>query len=110
MTEIAFAFALLAAAGWILLAEIRTGSERQLLAHLSDWGPVSWQRALRRVGHGRHLLARIACRDWRRLYPARFVAALDLHDCDPVAAICAANAAAAEPELTAGLTRQETAR
>lgn len=114
MTEIAFAFAALAAAGWILLAEIRTGSERLALAHLASWGPDDWDRAWRRCGHARHLLARITCRDWRRLYPARLVAALDLHDFDPIEAVaCAARARVAvereraEAWDAAGRARQE---
>lgn len=102
MTEIAFAFALLAAAGWVLLAEIRTGSERQALAHLAGWGPDDWDRAWRRTGHARHLLARLTCRDWRRLYPARLVAALDLHDTDPVEAVALATRARAVAERERG--------
>jgi hypothetical protein len=78
VTDVILPLAALSACIWILYHHLQTGSERLGLATMAAHGPDDWDRAWRQTGHLRHLLARLTCRDWRRLYPARLVHALVL--------------------------------
>jgi hypothetical protein len=87
VTDIILPLAALSACIWILYHHLQTGSERLGLATMAAHGPDDWDRAWRQTGHLRHLLARLTCRDWRRLYPRDLVDALDDFDRDPVVAM-----------------------
>jgi hypothetical protein len=98
VTDVILPLAALSACIWILYHHLQTGAERLGLATMAAHGPDDWDRAWRQTGHLRHLLARLTCRDWRRLYPRGLVWALDEFDFDAEAGIAAARHAKARAD------------